>query len=150
MVAIKVQSLKDIVIAYFKSIGFSGAKLEKAADVIIKRYSSDFEKNDVICILEQILEKNLEKNFSEVKLEPEQKKAWFKAVFLLLNGADKWGVDAFIGENVDKGYIAQIKGYGLYQIPEYKLSHMEAQKIVSPNPLKMLGRIFRKNTRRKK
>lgn len=150
MAAIRVQSLADIVSAYFKSLGFSGKNLEKAVAALLTKHRFEIETDDVIAALEEILQKNLDENFADVDLPDMSKRAWFKTAFLLLDGAEKWGVGAFTGEIADKDYAGQIKGLNLCQVPGYKVSHMAPQKIEPPHPLKVFSRIFRGFYRNKK
>ncbi len=143
MAAIRVQSLADIVSAYFRSLGFSGKSLEKAVSVLLEKHRFEIETNDVVAALEELLQKNLDENFADINLPAESKRAWFKTAFLLSNGAEKWGVGAFTGEASDRCYAEQLKKLNLCQVPDYKVSHMAPQKIEPPHPLRAFSRIFR-------
>ena len=59
MAAIRVQSLDDIVSAYFKSLGFSGKNLEKAVAALLTKHRFEIETDDVIAALEEILQKQI-------------------------------------------------------------------------------------------
>lgn len=142
MAAIKVQSLNDITEAYFKSLGFGGAGLKTVVKTITEEYAGKLKVNDVIGSLDGILLENIKKNFPKNKFPDEQKVAWFKASFLVNDGAKRWGASAFSQEKFKLETAEALIYSNLVNVPEYKISHMEPQKIETVAPLRFLGRLF--------
>lgn len=142
MVTLKVQSLSDIVEAYFKTLGFSGRNLKIAVKVMNDKYSSQLNPNDVIGSMDELLLANIKKNFSDNKLNNMQKVAMFKAEFLRADGAKKGGVDAFTGEKISPELIIHMEQSALVIVPDYKISKMEPQKIETARSMHFLGRLF--------
>lgn len=89
MAALKVQSLDDIVRAYFQTLGFDGENLAKAAAEVLEKYRGDLDGNDVTGSLDKILAGHFKSCFGDEKLNDSQRTAMFKLAFLQINGADK-------------------------------------------------------------
>lgn len=142
MAALKVQSLNDIITAYFKSLGFKEEGLEKAVQAMVVKYQNRLDEKDVIASLDAILVSHLKLNFEDDKLDDTQKAAMFKLVFLEQDGASKWGAEAFVSEKWPRSMVDCLKNSAIVIAPGYKISHMEAQKIEAAHPIKAVRKIL--------
>lgn len=142
MAAIKVQSLNDITEAYFKSLGFNGSGLKNVVKNIMQEYAGKLKDNDVIGSLDGILLEIIKKNFPDNKFPNEQKVAWFKVAFMLNDGAKRWGADVFSKDKFKSDIVEALNKSNLVNVPEYKISYMEVQKIETVAPLRFLDRLL--------
>lgn len=143
MAAVKIQSLKEVVRAYLKSLGFEGDRLSQAADYIAGNVMSGFESGDVVAFLDGILLQNIRKNIVENKLGDEQALALFKAAYLVGGGAEKWGVEVLNGKKFPAA-LAELMTSGFFTVvPEYQMSRMQPQKIEPVRSLSWPGKILR-------
>lgn len=141
MVTLKVQSLNDIIEAYCKSLGYDGRDLKKVVKIINERFGSRLNPDDVIASLDAMLLGNIKNYLPATKLDNAQKVAMFKVVFLLNNGAKKWGEVIFEDKELPKELVVAIVNHRLEVVPEYKVSHMLPQKIEATNPLNIFHKI---------
>ncbi len=142
MAAIKIQSLEDIVGAYLKSLGFKDEMLSSAVRFVVTNYLSGFNGGDVIGALDDIVLQNVNVNFGEKLLPDEQKTAWFKAAFLLNDGAQKWGIETLCGKKVSAEAVRVIRSSWLKIVPDYCLSQMKEQKIEPIKTVSLLGKVL--------
>lgn len=143
MAAVKIQSLKDVVRAYLKSLGFEGDKLQNAADFIAGSLMSGFESGDVVAFLDGILLQNIRKNFSGNQFGDEQLLALFKAVYLIERGAEKWGIVIWKSETFPPALVETAASGFFTVVPEYQMSRMLPQKIEPVRSLSRTKRILR-------
>lgn len=147
MAAVKIQSLKDVVRAYLKSLGFAGDNLSKVADYVAGKEMSGFESGDVVAFLDGILLQNIKKNIVENKLGDEQALALFKAAYLIGDGAEKWGVEV-LNDGKFPSALTEMMTAGFFTVvPEYQMSRMLPQRIEPACGLswpKRVLRLFRK------
>lgn len=141
MAALKVQSLDDIVRAYFQTLGFDGENLSKVAAEVLDKYRGDLDGNDVIGSLDKILAGHFKSCFGDEKLNDSQRTAMFKLAFLQINGADKWGATAYLSAKWPHAMCEEIKKAAVVIAPQYKISHMEPQKIETVQPMNVMRRV---------
>lgn len=141
MVTLKVQSLNDIIAAYCQSLGYEGRALQTAVKVIADRFGGQLNTEDVIASLDKMLLSNIKKYLPDGHLNAYQKVAIFKAVFLMNDGAKKWGSAIFEEKELPDALKKALAEHKLSVVPEFKVSHMEPQKIETPNPLSLFGKI---------
>lgn len=141
MVTLRVQSLDDIITAYCRSLGFEGKSLQAAVKVIGSRFGDKLNHEDVIASLDKMLLDAVKKYLPDNKLGNDQKTALFKAVFLLQNGAKKWGCVVFEDKEFPADLQKALAGHKLMAAPEFKVSHMQPQKIEASNPLNAFRKI---------
>lgn len=140
MVTLKVQSLDDIICAYCQSLGYEGRDLQSVVQLIGGQFGGRLNPEDVIASLDKMLLGNIKKYLPDSKLDNSQKMAIFKAAFLLQNGAKKWGNAIFEEKELPGDLQKALRQHLLTVVPEFKMSHMQSQKIEISNPLS----IFRK------
>lgn len=147
MVALKIQSLDDIIVAYGKSLGFDNENLSNLTHIIQTQYADKINENDVIGSLDDILYALVKPYLPPHKRDKPQALAMFKMLFLLNNGADICGIELF-EKGVLSAQMQQILSDNRLQIvPPLKMSKMEPQKIEPINwlaPLTKLVHLFRK------
>ena len=95
MVAIKIQSLDDIVRAYLENLGFRGRRLEDNTGQISAMLGPEFNPDDVSSSLDNLIYGFARKIFKGKNIDKEQKIALFKFCFMECGGADKWGAEMF-------------------------------------------------------
>ena len=71
--------------------------------------------------------------FVDAQMKDFQKTAVFKAVFLSVGGADKWGNLLFEKGELPEELCRLLKKYKLEPVPEVKISCMPAQKVDVPS-----------------
>lgn len=142
MVAIKIQSLEDIVEAYLKNLGFCGNKLREAVASLVDCCGEQIETEDVLASLDRLLMKSASAIFMSKKVEPEQKLAQFKLIFLLKEGALKWPPKVLWDAEAAAELVEAFRKSEVWTVPECKLAPMEAQVIETPQPQKLLKRIL--------
>lgn len=140
MVTLRVQSLDDIICAYCQSLGYEGRNLQSVVQMIAGQFGGQLNPEDVIASLDKMLLGNIKKYLPDCQLDNSQKTAIFKAVFLLQNGAKKWGNVIFEKKELPADLQLALREHSLTVAPEFKMSRMRSQKIEVSNPLG----IFRK------
>lgn len=143
MAAVKIQSLKDVVRAYLKSLGFAGEKLSKAVDYVVRNEMSGFESGDVVAFLDGILLRNIRRNLTENGLKDEQALALFKAAYLIGDGAEKWGVEILNGGEFPAALTEMMIAGFFTVVPEYQMSRMLPQRIEPARSLSWPRRVLR-------
>ena len=143
MAAVKIQSLKDVVRAYLKSLGFAGENLSKAVDYVVGNEMSGFESGDVVVFLDGILLRNIRKSIVEDKLGDEQALALFKAAYLVGNGAERWGVEILNGGEFPTELTEMMTAGFFTVVPEYQMSRMLPQRIEPARSLSWPRRVLR-------
>ncbi len=133
MAAIKIQSLEDVVEAYCRSLGYNGKNLEQAVAAINGHYLEKINAEDIITSLDNILLERIQEFFVDAQMKDFQKTAVFKAVFLSVGGADKWGNLLFEKGELPEELCRLLKKYKLVPVPEVKISCMPAQKVDVPS-----------------
>ena len=142
MVALKIQTLDDIVKAYLQSLGFSQENCDISVSGVIDKLQNDFDDNNVIYALDELIYKTAKKIFAKEKLSKSQKIAMFKLCFLQSDGASKWGVDALFEDAVSVVAVGEMKEQVLRIVPEYNMSKMEPQIIEFANPIDVVKKFF--------
>lgn len=129
MVAIKIQSLDDIVKAYLQNLGFEGKRLDSAVGMLLMRLGNDYNADNVLSSLDELIYKSAQQIFEKNKLAKEQKIAMFKLCFLLNDGAQKWDVQVLLGDKIDNKIATLMQEKILQVAPPYKFSVMKPQVI---------------------
>lgn len=142
MVTLRVQSLNDIITAYFCSLGFKEKGLETVVTSVIAKYQNQLDGKDVTASLDAILVNQIKRNLEDDKLDDAQKVAMFKLAFLEQDGAKRWGAEAFIANKWSKTMIESLKNTAIVIAPGYKISYMKAQKIETAHPISTVKKIF--------
>lgn len=143
MVAIKIQSLEDIVEAYLKNLGFCDNKLKEVVVSLVDCCGQQIEAENVLASLDALLLKSASAIFMNEDEEPEQKLAQFKLIFLLKEGALKWPPEVLWNEKAAVELAEEFQQFEIRAVPEYKLTPMAAQVIETPQPQKVLKRILK-------
>ena len=129
MATIKIQSVEDIIEAYFSNFGFSGDVLKK----LTERVSAEFresKQSDVVCFLEDFVLKRAEKAENLFQTNRDIRIAQFKLVFL--ESDDKSKYECFLENRLEKVF-EQAKRVKIFEnAPAYNLTEMKAQKIEVP------------------
>lgn len=143
MVAIKIQSLEDIVEAYLQNLGFCDNKLKEAVTSLVDCCGEQIKSEDVLASLDSLLLKSASAIFKSKNIEPEQKLAQFKLVFLLNDGALKWPPEVLWNQKAAVELAEVFRQFEVRAVPEYKLMPMAPQVIETPQPQKALKRILK-------
>lgn len=140
MVAIKIQSLDDIVRAYLENLGFRGRRLEDNTGQISAMLGPEFNPYDVSSSLDNLIYGFARKIFKGKNIDKEQKIALFKFCFMECGGADKWGAEMFGARTVPVEIIKEMRSKAIEIVPPYQMSKMLPQVIETPEQL--LGKIL--------
>ena len=142
MVAIKIQSLEDIIRAYLKNLGFEGRALEGGVSKLTEKYGEVLKKDDVSSALDKLIGKAAAKIYKEKSWNTEQKTAMLKFCFVRYQGAERWGLNALLEDEISVEAIDDLRGLKLLTAPECRMVQMKAQKIETPQPQKFFGRLL--------
>lgn len=142
MVAIKIQSLEDIVKAYLENLGFSGMNLSCGVEQLMAEQSANFNHDDVLSSLDQLVSKAAAKVFKSKELDKEQKLALFKLCYLRCSGAEKWDVQLLWGEGISDEILDCLRQQEIKIVPPYKMSQMLPQKIETMQPQNLFSKLF--------
>lgn len=142
MVAIKIQSLEDIVRAYLKNLGFDGEVLETGVHRLTAEHGETLKKGDVPSALDALIGKAAVKIYKEKSWNTEQKTAMLKFCFVRYDGAQRWGVAALLDDEIPAAVIGELRSLKLLTAPECRMMKMMPQKIEAPQPRKFLGRLI--------
>lgn len=142
MVAIKVQSLEDIVKAYLENLGFSGMNLSCGVERIMAEKSKAINYDDVLSSLDNLVSQAAAKVFKNKELDKGQKLALFKFCYLRCLGADKWDVQLLWGEGLSNEIAETLREQEIKVVPPYKISHMMPQKIETVQPQNIFLKFF--------
>lgn len=131
MVAVKIQSSRDIIRAYLQNLGFSGRPLEAAENEILKKWEASAQKQEISAFLDKIILEKAKKAFPGSRLDDELLTAQYKFGFLVSSSKDKYR-DFNFGEEEKTFYpVAQEKLFAT--APEYSFAEMKPQKIEAPH-----------------
>lgn len=141
MVAIKIQSLEDIIGAFLENLGFSGSEKQKTIEFLAREYDKA-SKPDLSLFMQKILIRKAGKIFQMTDWEDCQKVALFKYVFLNKQLATKYGYDFFAKDEPDNKLVEIMQRNILRPVPPCHYSEMPRQIIASPHPGKLLDKVL--------
>ncbi len=142
MVALKVQSLDDIMMAYFAALGYQDKDIKKIIPFIYQNYEKKLDAEKVIASLDDILYAIIKKYLPSSKQSKQQRLAYFRTVFLLNDGAKICGVSLFEKGEIPESFQAKLKENFVQAAPEVKFSKMEPQKIENLEFFNFFAKIF--------
>lgn len=143
MVAIKIQSLDDIVKAYLENLGFKKNALTKASEEVKKLLEGRVNNDNVLSSLDDLTVASAKQIFDSSGDNAEQLSALFKLSYLTNNGADKWGADIFDHQKITAAMKKQMLEKAICVVPHYQMSEMKPQVIESAQPQKILSHFLR-------
>lgn len=142
MVAIKIQSIDDIIKAYLENLSFSRDLSAKLTEKIKPLIADKVEKGaGVLEQLDKILLKSAKDVFADLNMTDEQLIALFKFTFLRAGGAKLWGKD-FFRTKVSEKFKSALQNEVVVNAPVYIMSQMKAQKIESVTAKNFLIKLF--------
>lgn len=142
MVALKVQSLDDIMMAYFASLGYQDKEIKKIIPFIHLNYEKKLDPEKVIASLDDVLYGIVKKYLPATKQNKQQRLSYFKTVFLLNEGAKLCGGSLFEKGEIPETLQAKLKENFVQAAPEIKFSKMEPQKIENLEFFNFFAKIF--------
>lgn len=142
MVAIKIQSIEDIIQAYLQCLSFDAKLSAKLAEKIKPFVEKPAENGEsIIKLLDDYLLKTARKAFPDENLPDEQLAALFKFCFLRAGGAKVWGKE-FYRSDISEKFKEALNKEKVVNAPVYVMSAMEKQKIEPVIPQNFLHKIF--------
>ena len=144
MVAVKVQSLKDIIRAYLQNLGFSGQKLEAAVEDVAACAGDYYDGGSIVDFLDALPVSHMRRQRKFAGMPDYQIAALFKLVFIENDGAGRWGTLPWCQKELPTEMLALTERYAADMLPAYKASRMEAQPIESLRPVRWFTRLFRR------
>lgn len=142
MVAIKIQSLDDIIEAYLCGLGFEKKDLKKASELMLEALGTSYNADNVLASLDALLLKTAVNVFPGNNWEQGQQLAMFKLVFLLSKAAQKWGAQALLAGKISEEMKKTFQAQMMCAAPQYHLSHMQPQKIESAGTAGFIKNLF--------
>lgn len=141
MVAIKIQSLEDIIGAFLENLGFNGSEKQKTVEFLVQDYNNA-GKPDLSLFMQRMLRRKAGKIFKMSDWDDSQKAALFRYIFLNKQLAKKYGYGFFANEEPDSRLIEIMQHNILRPVPPYHYSEMPRQVIASPHPRKLLDKVL--------
>ena len=143
MVALKIQSVNDVVAAYVQSFGYSDAEAQVLTAEIMQNYAEKLNADDLLSSLNEIVYQKIKPLFAHAKnSEKTQNLALFKALFLMHDGAKICPTQLFDDKPLPAQLVEKINFDELKNAPLIKRSQMEAQKIEPIEFWKTLGQLL--------
>ena len=144
MVTIKIQSQGDIINAYLKTFGFEPEAALQCASDLEKNFDESIKNGEeIITELDKRLLSNARKIWPLSEYESEQIVALFKLLYLMNDGAAKWGDIIFYDKDIPEDLYKIMASHNMTQAPNYALSQMQPQKIEPAIPQHWLRRLLR-------
>lgn len=144
MVTIKIQSQGDIINAYLKTLGFEPEAALQCASDLEKNFDESIKNGEeIITELDKRLLSIARKIWPLSEYEPEQLVALFKLLYLMNDGAAKWGDIIFYDKTIPEDLYKIMASHNMSQAPNYALSQMQPQKIEPAIPQHWFKRLLR-------
>lgn len=124
MVKLKIQSAQDIVEAYISCLGLK----KNDAQVLLDAYPKLSKSNNLIASLNEIVYLKA-KEIYKTKLAKTQLTALYKAAFIDLEIAKKYGVKPLLPNFADTDFTELMHKAYIETAPSYKLTEMPTQEI---------------------
>ena len=144
MVAVKVQSLKDIIRAYLQNLGFSGQKLEAAVEDVAACAGDYSDGGSVVDFLDALPVSHMRLQGKFASMTDYQIAALFKLVFIEHDGVRRWGTSPWCQKGLPAEMLVLAERYAADMLPAYQASRMKAQPIESLRPVRWFTRLFRR------
>lgn len=141
MVAIKIQSLEDIIGAFLENLGFCGSEKQKTLAFLAAEYEKA-GKPELSQFIKKFVSSRVNRIYTMPDWDDSQKAALFKYVFLSQNLAGKYGYSFFANEQPDEKLLKIMLDNVIEAVPPCHYSEMPRQIIVSPEPGKLLNKVL--------
>ena len=130
MVTIKIQSQCDIIKAYLETMGFCSEKAANSALKLDQMFDDNIKNGEeIIAELDKRLLQLAHKLWPLTEYDVEQLVSLFKLLYLINNGAEKWGDVVFYDKALPEDLYKVMVSHNITQAPNYALSQMQPQKI---------------------
>lgn len=144
MVTIKIQSQGDIINAYLKTLGFEPEAALQCASDLEKNFDESIKNGEeIIAELDKRLLQLAHKLWPLTEYDVEQLVSLFKLLYLINNGAEKWGDVVFYDKALPEDLYKVMVSHNITQAPNYALSQMQPQKIEPAIPQHWFKRLLR-------
>ncbi len=143
MVTIKIQSQSDVIRAYLETLGFNSDKAQKSALKLEQLFDNTIKNGEeIIAELDKRLLGAARKVWPLSEYESEQLVALFKLIYLINEGAQRWGDVVFYDEDVSEDLRKAMISHSISQAPNYSFVQMQPQKIEPVSPKNWLKRLL--------
>lgn len=144
MVTIKIQSQCDIIKAYLETMGFCSEKAANSALKLDQMFDGNIKNGEeIIAELDKRLLQLAHKLWPLTEYDVEQLVSLFKLLYLINNGAEKWGDVVFYDKALPEDLYKVMVSHNITQAPNYALSQMQPQKIEPAIPQHWFKRLLR-------
>ncbi len=144
MVTIKIQSQCDIIKAYLETMGFCSEKAANSALKLDQMFDDNIKNGEeIIAELDKRLLQLAHKLWPLTEYDVEQLVSLFKLLYLINNGAEKWGDVVFYDKALPEDLYKVMVSHNITQAPNYALSQMQPQKIEPAIPQHWFKRLLR-------
>ncbi len=144
MVTIKIQSQCDIIKAYLETMGFCSEKAANSALKLDQMFDDNIKNGEeIIAELDKRLLQLAHKLWPLTEYDIEQLVSLFKLLYLINNGAEKWGDVVFYDKALPEDLYKVMVSHNITQAPNYALSQMQPQKIEPAIPQHWFKRLLR-------
>lgn len=144
MVTIKIQSQCDIIKAYLETMGFCSEKAANSALKLDQMFDDNIKNGEeIIAELDKRLLQLAHKLWPLTEYGVEQLVSLFKLLYLINNGAEKWGDVVFYDKALPEDLYKVMVSHNITQAPNYALSQMQPQKIEPAIPQHWFKRLLR-------
>lgn len=148
MVAIKIQSIDDIIRAYLTDLGFDEAQGKKNLAAVKKLLPKDCCSGDeIIHCLDEKLKANGQIIFKGSQLADPQMLVLVRLTYIRAGAAGKWGADILTKDQFPADMVRSLHKEIVESAPNYVLSQMKPQAI---EPAHLLQKIFRHSEKKAK